>query len=153
VEIEATIPAQVVAFGSGLATGAPASCMGDQFTNICSPSEKIVWDVGTLAPGNSVIVTMPPVVASGANAPANGTMIRFDALVRVPGSQMGAVTRSVVVDSERLLDLAVAGDADPVAPGQKLTYLLSFGNRTSTTLAPDAMLTLVLPVGTDFVSA
>jgi len=40
-----------------------------------------------------------------------------------------------------------------VAPGQTLTYLLSFGNRTAGTLAPDAMLSLLLPAGVDFVSA
>jgi len=153
VDLEALIPAQVSAFLANQASGAPASCIGDGNQAFCSPGERIVWTVGTLASGNGVTVSMPPAVAGGAGAPADGTEIRFQVQARAAGSQVASTARTVVVDSERLLDLTVAEDADPVAAGELLTYRLSFGNRTATTLAQGVMLSLPLPLGVDFVSA
>jgi len=63
------------------------------------------------------------------------------------GGFTAAARDSLRVESSRLLDLALAEDADPVAPGEQLTYQLSFGNRTGSTLASAVVLRLPVPAG------
>jgi uncharacterized repeat protein (TIGR01451 family) len=60
--------------------------------------------------------------------------------------------KNVVVDVGRALDLSVDEDADPVKPGASLTYRLSFGNRSSTTVTGSS-LRFPLPAGVTFQSA
>jgi hypothetical protein len=153
VEVETTIPAQVSAFTLNFTAGAPATCVGDGNTSVCSPGERLVWTVGRLAAGNGVTLSMLPAVATGAGAPPDGTQISFVATARSNGNVLATEMRNVTVESQRLLDLAVDDDTDPVAPGQALTYRLSFGNGTGSTLAQGTTLRLRLPGGVDFVSA
>jgi len=51
VAVEVFLPDELAAFGTQLTSGADATCIGDQFTTICSVRERLMFTVGTLAPG------------------------------------------------------------------------------------------------------
>ena len=60
--------------------------------------------------------------------------------------------RTIAIDDDRPLDLAVDADREPVAPGGELRYELSFGNQSSTART-DTELRFPLPAGTSLVEA
>lgn len=152
--VEMTIPTQVAAFAVNLTSGGTATCIGDGNPALCSPQERLEWALGTLPPGASVHLTAPPAIASGATTtPADGTEVNFTARARGAGNLLGTATRVVTVNSQRVLDLAVDTDHDPVVAGESLTYRLHFGNRAGATLAPGATLRLPVPAGATVVLA
>ena len=79
----------------------------------------------------------------------DGTLIFNRAWVLGDG---GAVAEeAVAVDSSPSLTLAMNADRDPVGAGELLTYTLTFGNASMTTLN-GVTLTAQLPVGTELQS-
>ena len=46
-------------------------------TSECNSGETVIWDIGTLFPGEDATVSLPPVIQSGTNGPADGELIRF----------------------------------------------------------------------------
>ena len=89
---------------------------------------------------------------AGAGDRPDGTVVPFEILLTESSGQWRRLRRSVLVENGRNLDLGLDEDLDPVAPGQELTYTLTFGNR-SAALAEMTALRLPLPSGTSFVDA
>ena len=76
------VPPEVATFSATLTGGGNCS-RGASFG--CDPLETVAWTLGTapgLAPGDSVSVSIPPVVPMGATAPPAGTVITFEVDVR-----------------------------------------------------------------------
>ncbi len=115
----------------------------------CAPPERVTWTLGTLAAGAGRTLALPPTMA----ATLQGSVVTFTALARDSGVARRQLARAVRVRTGRVFDLAVREDADPVLPGATLTYVLTFGNSTTATVAQNAVLRMPLPVGTELVSA
>ena len=147
VSLQVVIPAGVNFFSNALLTGGGA-CP----STTCDVGETAVWALGTLAPGAGVSVSMPPLIASGGNAPADGTLISFDAEVIANAVQEAAASAAVEVQSAPVLDLALDEDVDPVAPGGLVTYTLTYGNRSAVSVS-GAQLSFPLPAGSMLVSS
>ena len=80
-------------------------------------------------------------------------MVQFDAQVIDGSGESTRARRSVPVDSNPVLELSIAEDLKPIAPGELLAYTLTYGNRTQATSALNTVLSLPVPAGTTFVSA
>ena len=146
--LESTVPDHIISIGEGFITG------GGDCTGVgCDSGETITWNIGTLAAGAGVTFNMPPVVTTVGGGPPDGTVILFDGRVLEGAVEKATDSASVIVEVDRLLELTVAEELDPVAPGVQQTYTLNFGNRTSGTTALNALLSLPVPVGTTFFSA
>ena len=76
VAVDARVPIEVTPFGAAL-TGTGQCRAGATFG--CDNLELVRWAVGTMTPGQMVMLTMPPPVPMGANAPPHGTLITFEA--------------------------------------------------------------------------
>ncbi|MFP4307622.1 MAG: hypothetical protein ACLFQQ_10425, partial [Desulfococcaceae bacterium] len=119
-------------------------CISD---GVCEANEFMRWNLGSLRPGGGVTVTFPQYVWE--NTPA-GTLIRFEAEIRVDGVQQMMESRTTRVASDPLFTLAVDEDADPVGTTDLLEYTLTYGNIS--TNSSDTRLVFPLPSGTSFVS-
>ena len=147
VSLQVAIPAGVNFFSESLLSGG-----GECPSTTCDVGEAAVWALGTLAPGAGISVSMPPIIASGGSAPADGTLISFDAEVIVNAVQEAAASAAVEVQSAPVLDLALDEDVDPVAPGGLVTYTLTYGNRSAVSVS-GAQLSFPLPAGSMLVSS
>jgi trimeric autotransporter adhesin len=116
----------------------------------CDPQEMVTWSVGSLAPGKTVTVELPPVVAAAA---VNGQMINFFGIVTDTAGGIAVGSDTVRVSSDTRYDLMVRDSADAVQPGAQLTYKLTFGYRADAPVIADSALRFRLPAGTSFVSA
>ncbi len=137
-----------VPFPSGVNSLAESLISASCPSTTCDLGETIHFDVGNLDPGSGVVYTLPFVVTA---SDANGTAIQVQANAAA-GTISATTTASAVVESGRVLDLAVDASDDPVEPDALLTYTATFGNR-SIGLSMGAALELPVPAGTTFVSA
>jgi hypothetical protein len=89
------------------------------------------------------------------SAPSRGDSARcaFEAELKEGPSELAAASATVEVKTSRLLDVALVEGADPVAPGEALTYTIAFGHRATASFASGTQLALELPAGATFVSA
>ena len=128
------------------------ACDGSVFSNgSCEPTELVIWDLGTIPSGESVTVTLPPVISGSTAA---GTLIAFSAEVSDSSGEMAGANETVEVVSNRVLELGLTEvTQEPVPPGADVTYQLSFGHTATSTVATNAMLQLPVPAGLVFVSA
>ena len=124
------------------------TCLGDGDSR-CFAGELVTWNIGTLAPGQGVTVSMAMTVA---NATANGMAITVPADVSANGIPSQATSKFVLVDNDNALSLGVDEDKDAVAPGDTLTYSLTYGNRTASNVT-GTTLVFPLPPGATFVGA
>ena len=149
VELRATVPSSGVNwfYQSYLSDG--GTCTFTEASVACNANERVTWNLGTLAPGQGVTVTMPMVVA---NATVAGTVIAVPAEVLVNGIQNQTTSKFVTVDNDNALTLGLDEDKDAVAPGETLTYSLTYGNRTTANVT-GTTLDLPLPPGVTFVAA
>ena len=131
-------------FNSVISNG--GTCPGN---SRCSSTEFLTWTLGNLAPGASITVTLPPSVNSGT---PDGTLISFDAVVFEDGGNVAMASRSIVVQSASIYDIAVDEDLNPVAPNQSLTYAITYANRSALSTT-NTQLNFSLPTGVSFVSA
>jgi uncharacterized repeat protein (TIGR01451 family) len=115
----------------------------------CDPSEFVNWNIGTLAPGASVTVSLPPRVTTGFTS---GRLIVHEAEVRADGVPMVLARHTVSADADHLLALAVDANKDSVAPGERLTYWITYGNRGSVSTT-GTTLSFPLPEGTNLVNS
>ena len=148
VEAEVFMPDSVDGFGTNTTTGAPAACVGDQFTSVCNARERLVFTVESLPAGGGVTLSLPPDVADNAAA---GRLFTFNARARETNGMTAAARASLRIDANRL-ELALDDDVEPIAPGEQLTYRLSYGNPT-TVAAQAAILRLPLPPGVELMDA
>jgi len=150
VEVEVMLPQQTANFYLIGASGGTAQCRGPLTADTCSAGERLVWTVGTLAAGNGITLTMPPVVKA---ATTDGSVMTFEARGRASGGVNTAARASVRIESPPDLELSLEdGGGDPAIPGSELTYEILFGNPTGFT-ASNSTLRMAVPAGTTFVSA
>lgn len=94
---------------------------------------------------------MPPTISTTA---VDGTEVVFSGTVQQAGIDIPPpVSAKTVVKSDRILDLSLIEDLDPVVPNGVLSYTLRFGNHSSATPTADTTLSMPIPAGTTFVSA
>ena len=144
VVLQADYPSNVNNLSQGLLTGG-GSCSG----SVCSSGDLVTWNLGTLAPGAGVTVTMPMVVNG---ATADGTSITLTAAVTGDAVTTVNDSHSVVVNSGSSLRLELDENVDPVLAGGDYEYTLTYGNR-GVYSASGTTLSLPLPAGTTLVSA
>ncbi|MFO0690132.1 MAG: hypothetical protein U0900_15650 [Myxococcota bacterium] len=143
-------PQEIVGLFTAQGTGSPAGCTQVANNAACSAGELSVWSLGTLAAGQSMTVTYSAEIS----AVPDGTIVDFRATAQsVNLDERAESSRSVAVDATSPLDVSIHEERDPVAPGGALAYTIAFGNRSTTSTAPNALLRLPLPVGSTFVSA
>jgi len=148
VQLELPLPVEVNGFSVGLTGGATCPNLVDSALG-CSPPERVTWALGTLKPGEGRSIAVPPIVG----ATIQGKVITFTAAVQDDAGDRRDATRAVRVRNDRVFDLAVHGDTDPVQPGGTLTYALTFGSSTTSVVAQNAVLRMPVPAGTQLVSA
>ena len=115
----------------------------------CNAGERASWNLGTLPPGAGKTVTLVPF-----SNPVNpdGQLIAFSGRAFADGTPDFWDRQSLAIETDRSLELEVDADREPVAPGEVLSYELSFGNRSGTATT-NAELRFPLPVGTSLVEA
>lgn len=141
------MPAELAAVNGGFASDG-AVCFG----GICNFPERVIWNLGTLAAGKGVTVTIPATVNSAAAAPPNGTLVVFDADATADTNIEARARRSVRVRGTRSLEVEMDLSPQPARANGDLLYTLTFGNR-GTGLLPNTVLEMALPAGTSFQNA
>jgi len=149
VQVDLVVPQHLDDFSVLAPRGAPVTCIGTLTASTCAPGEIVRWSVGSLAPGDFAVLSIPPQVIAN---PTDGSVITFVASVSASGLELASSQASVTVDSQRSLDLSLDDDRDPVAPGGSIVYRLILGNR-GPGASQDNVLRMPLPAGTSFVSA
>jgi len=144
VVLEAMVPSEVFGFDASLTSG------GGVCSTVCDARERVIWNIGTLAAGEGVTVSIPPVVVNGISS---GALIPVSAFVTDDSGQRVSARRTMTVKGNPVLALVVTEDLNPVAPNGVITYRLTFSNHSPSILAQDTVLSLPLPQGTRFVSA
>ena len=142
--LELLYPAQLVstAFAS-ISDG--GTCSG----TICSSGNVLTWELGTLAPGATRTVHLPPRVATGA---ADDTVIDFGVQAFSGMSQLGSASRSVRVRNTPRLAVFIDPVMDPLEPGAAQQYTVSFANQ-ATQAATNGELRVLLPPDTSLLDA
>lgn len=125
---------------------------GDCPSFSCEANETVVWNLGSLDPGTGITVDLPPRVLSGGGAPPNGTVITFAAEAFDSGVSAALAQHAVTVEAERIFDLVIDEDRDPIPAGATLTYEITYGNRSNETTT-NTVLRFPLPPSTGLVSA
>lgn len=115
----------------------------------CNQAELASWTLGTLAPGASRTLLT---VAETAGGFTSGRPIVFDAVLRGDGVPPAGARDVVMLDADAAQQLELHADRDVVAPGENLTYTLTYGNRGAASLTGSS-LSLPLPAGVSLVSA
>ncbi len=134
---------------SYVTTGGSANTV-DSYDNNCTPMEIVTWSLGNLPPGGGVTVTMPPMV--NANT-VDGTLIQFDAEVRVDGIQQVLLSKTALVQTDPFFELTVDEETDPMTSSGNREYKLTYGSVSSTSSSSSTQLVFPLPTGTTFISA
>lgn len=132
-----------------LTTSPLASDGGDCPGSFCETGEYLVWDLGALGPNRSVTVSYSEFIRGTV---ADGTLIPLEFELLEAGSPARNLSHTAIAQGDSPLELVVDPLSDPVSPGAELVYEVVYGN-TSAVTAQDAVLTLPLPEGTQFVSA
>jgi uncharacterized repeat protein (TIGR01451 family) len=143
--LRARVPTEGVRSTSSSLFSGDANCPG----GVCDPFEYVDWAIGTLAAGASFTVSMPAQLSNGF---ASGRLIAYEAEARADGVPMALARHTVSVDADNLLTLAVDADQDSVAPGELLTYRLTYGHRGTVSIT-GASLSFPLPEGVNLVAS
>ncbi len=147
VQVDLLLPVGLTGLNVGLTGGATCPNIIDSALG-CSPPERATWSLGTLKAGEGTTIALPPSVGTT----VQGSVLTFLVLASDGTGNRRDAARAVRVRTGRVFDLALHEDADPVAPGEPLTYTLTFGNTTTGTVAQNTVLRMPLPVGTEFVA-
>ncbi len=130
-------------------TGGAANTVTCTVGHNAQTAALVTWSLGNLPPGGGVTVTMPPHVNSET---VDGTLIQFEAEVRVDGIQQVQASKTARVQANPFFELTVDEETDPVTSSGNREYTLTYGN-IATTTSSNTQLTFPLPTGTSFVSA
>ncbi len=109
----------------------------------CDAGAVYEWAVGALAPGASATVQPSVQLTPSSLPPAIATSIRASA---DNAPQAGPIDVAAASDAAAPLQLAIHDGPDPAAPGQAITFVLTFGNRGDVPRL-NATLTATLPPG------
>lgn len=143
-------PAGLKPMHEGLSEG--GRCDGTVSNNSsCEAGEKLIWDLGSLAAGQSVAVSLPPEVAA---ATLPGSTIAFNAEVTDSRSDRASAAELLTISNGRNLQLhLVEASPMPAQAGALISYRLRYGHTGSSALAPNTQLLFDIPEGASFVSA
>ncbi len=133
---------------SYITTGGSANTVTCGAPTYCATRNLVTWNLGNLPPGGGVTVTMPPTVRNGT---ADGTLIQFEAEVRVAGIQQAQASKTARVKADPFFELTVDEEIDPITSSGNREYILSYGNVA--TSSSNTQLIFPLPTGTSFISA
>jgi len=147
--LETRLPDGLNDVPQNLSTGGGRCSVSGNLNTSCSRGERIEWDLGTLGAGERVTVTLPAIVTGSI---ADGRLVSWRATAWAAGGLQSLARQTVIVHGDPVFDLLVDEERDPVGPGDRLAYTLSFSNRSPST-ATGTVLRLPLPPGTRFVSA
>ena len=145
-------PTDMANLSESLITGpldTAVSCSQAGSGTICTAGEILEWNLGTLAPGRVVNLSLPPTLSGNA---VDGTLIPWEATVSNVSGALGTQSATLTVDSTPALTVAIDEDQDPVAAGDSLSYTLRYGNRSASSVT-GTQLNFTLPANTSFVSA
>ena len=145
-------PSNMANLSESLITGpldTVVSCSQAGAGTTCTAGEILQWNLGALAPGQVVNLSLPPAVFGSA---VDGTLITWEATVSDDSGVMGTQSATLTVDSTPALTVAIDEDQDPVAAGNTLAYTLRYGNRSASSVT-GTQLNFSLPANTSFVSA
>jgi uncharacterized repeat protein (TIGR01451 family) len=152
VTINLVLPDWIEPFSEGLVIGL-SNCDRGLDATMCEPGESVLWSFGTVGIGESRSGELSARVASGASAPAPGELLRFEAIGLDSGNRTSVMNRSLPIEANDRLTLAIDDEFEPTAPGSDLTYRLTFANTALGATSPATTLSMPIPVGTTFVSA
>jgi uncharacterized repeat protein (TIGR01451 family) len=123
---------------------------GGTCTSGCGKSKLVKWSIGALATGAGTTVILPLTVKTGS---PSGTFVPLDGVVTADDVSPAAASHTVVIDNDNALSLTLVEDKDPAAPGETLTYTLTYNNRSGANNVTGVAMSLPLPPGVNFVSA
>jgi hypothetical protein len=116
-------------FNENLLTHSGICTISGNLNTSCDVREIVQWDVPPLAPGDRLTVSLAPQVSSLSD---NGNVLPLRAELYEPlGGQVGEsglARESLLVHNAPTFELALDESADPVAPGDDLTYTATFSN-------------------------
>jgi uncharacterized repeat protein (TIGR01451 family) len=137
-------------FGGNGASGPVNAADSCGFNNAtCSAGEHLLWDLGTLQPGQAIRLSLSPILA---NNVLSGALIPWEFRLTDDSGALRRESTTLPVVASPALTLSIDQDRDPVPVGGTLTYTLRYGNVSSDSVT-GLNLTFTLPDNTTFVSA
>lgn len=125
------------------------SCNSAGAITTCQPGEPIIWTLGTVPAGQTVIMSLPATAVAASN---NGRTIPFAAVLNDDSGFTSIARETLIIDSAPELTLAIEENKFPVTAGDTLTYTIKYGNRSDANVT-QSNLNFELPAGSEFVSA
>lgn len=150
VAAEIRVPIETTAISPSFANEAVSCAAGATFS--CDNLERILWTIGDLQLGETRTLALPAVIKSAAAAPPPGTVISFQGYALANNGASAYAEHSLLVVNDRVLDLQLDSNPDPVGTNEQLRYTLTYGNR-GFVLLEDGTLEMPLPPGVTFQSA
>ena len=112
-------------------------------TNECDANEWARWEIGTLSPGESSVITIPLYSSN----PIVGEPLESHVAVRDASGKYWLGTRPTLIARDTaVMDVALTSTTSLVEPGETQEFTFVYGNPTSDTFE-NALLSLPLPVG------
>ncbi|MEC9261640.1 MAG: FG-GAP-like repeat-containing protein, partial [Pseudomonadota bacterium] len=112
-------------------------------TNDCDANEWARWDIGTLSPGESSVITIPLYSSN----PIVGEPLESHVAVRDASGRYWLGTRpTLIARDSAVMDVALTSTTSLVEPGETQEFTFAYGNPTSDTYE-NALLSLPLPMG------
>ncbi|MEM7585286.1 MAG: hypothetical protein AAF560_17985 [Acidobacteriota bacterium] len=127
----------------------PFTTGGGGCSGSCSVGEFLIWNLGSLGPGQTQTVGFNENVLSGT---CDGTIIPFEIDLLEDGTVESSITPTIEIRAESPLSLLVDPLSDPVAAGDDLVYEIVYGN-DGVDSAENVELAFPVPAGTVFLSA
>ena len=118
-------------------------------SGFCDSGETVFWDLGDLSGGERKTVYLPSTIKS---TTPNSTNINFSGKAIENGLLQASDSEEIEVVTNKVFNLAINANHDPVAPGSTLSYDLTYGHQ-GTTATTNTQLRFPLPTGVSFVSA
>jgi len=124
---------------------------GNTCSGNCDGGDVLSWRVANLAPGKSEVLWLrPQIVTNAANAP-NQLVFTADVSTTAGFQIQPQPSTATGVNDARALNLRVEENANPVGPGEELTYTITFANQGVDPL-DNVDLTFNVPDGTSHAS-
>ena len=145
VTVELPVPVNTGFFTS--ASQPNATGCGNSF---CQVSETAVWNLGSLAAGESRLVVVDASVGGGAES---GALITANATARSTDfATPAAAEATVVVGNDPPVRIEMSATPSPVVPGDEIEFVIDVGNRSNATVS-DVEVRARIPVGTTLISS
>jgi hypothetical protein len=138
VNVEAEIPVGVTPIGTARRS-IGATCTAGS----CGAGQELNWEVGSLGPGESTVVSFEPLTSNG----VAGSTITFRANATSANAPTANAEAETEVVAARALNVRLIPSANPVEPDEPLTYTVHYANQGNSTIN-QAELRLAVPQNT-----